>query len=315
MAKKILTFFGYQQDSNIYDDSIQKRNCIEKSEQYCRFRSQIALRRYALDDDENNAKDWSVFECGPKEINCPVIFFPPISGSADVFFLQLQYLSDHGHRVISAEYPSYYLIEDFVAGFRRFIEYFKFEKVHIFGASLGGFLAQKFAEVHPNLVASLILCNSFADTCRFKLVNIVPIIWINPAPVLRKIFTTNKVPKTADDKIKNAVEFMTSKLENLSHEQLISRLYLNLTENHIQPDNIQSIPVTIIDVFDECSNSDHTREELYKMYPNAKLAHLKSGGNFPYLSRSEEVNMHLVVHLRQFQGTKYSSSLPMTDEE
>lgn len=56
-----------------------------------------------------------------------------------------------------------------------------------------------------------------------------------------------------------------------------------------------NLPITIIDVFDEYALSNVVREEMYKCYPNAKLAHLKSGGNFPYLSRSAEVNLHLQV--------------------
>ena len=34
---------------------------------------------------------------------------------------------------------------------------------------------------------------------------------------------------------------------------------------------------------------------MYKCYPNAKRAHLKSGGNFPYLSRPDEVNLYIQV--------------------
>ncbi len=49
--------------------------------------------------------------------------------------------------------------------------------------------------------------------------------------------------------------------------------------------------------FDEYALSNAVREEVYKCYPNAKLAHLKSGGNFPYLSRSAEVNLHLQVNI------------------
>lgn len=43
-------------------------------------------------------------------------------------------------------------------------------QVHLFGASLGGFLAQKFAEyTHKSpRVHSLILCNSFSDTAIFN---------------------------------------------------------------------------------------------------------------------------------------------------
>ena len=39
------------------------------------------------------------------------------------------------------------------------------------------------------------------------------------------------------------------------------------------------------------------KDNLFKSYPDAKMAHLKDGGNFPFLSRNEEVNMHLMVNL------------------
>ena len=48
-------------------------------------------------------------------------------------------------------------------------------------------------------------------------------------------------------------------------------------------------------VFDESALSQRCKEEMYKCYPEAKKAHLKSGGNFPYLSRSSEVNLMLQV--------------------
>ena len=48
-------------------------------------------------------------------------------------------------------------------------------------------------------------------------------------------------------------------------------------------------------VFDESALSQRCKEEMYKCYPDAKRAHLKSGGNFPYLSRSSEVNLMLQV--------------------
>jgi len=36
---------------------------------------------------------------------------------------------------------------------------------------------------------------------------------------------------------------------------------------------------------------------MYKLYPNARRAHLKTGGNFPYLCRSAEVNLYIQVSL------------------
>lgn len=49
---------------------------------------------------------------------------------------------------------------------------------------------------------------------------------------------------------------------------------------------------------DDVAIPSKLREDVYKFYPSAKLAFLKTGGNFPYLSRSEEFNLYLEVHLR-----------------
>lgn len=85
-------------------------------------------------------------------------------------------------------------------------------------------------------------------------------------------------------------------MDSLSQQDLASRLTLNCVNSYVEPQKLSGVEnVTIIDVFDEYALSSPVREEIYKFYPSAKLAHLKSGGNFPYLSRSDEVNLHLQV--------------------
>lgn len=59
--------------------------------------------------------------------------------------------------------------------------------------------------------------------------------------------------------------------------------------------NKQIIIIALFQVFDDCALSHSVREELYKCYPEAKRAHLKSGGNFPYLSRCDEVDIFIKV--------------------
>ena len=61
-----------------------------------------------------------------------------------------------------------------------------------------------------------------------------------------------------------------------------------------------------MDVWDESALSDQVKEDLFKSYPKAKKAHLKTGGNFPFLSRSDEVNMHIMVKTNNiFQYTVF----------
>lgn len=87
-------------------------------------------------------------------------------------------------------------------------------------------------------------------------------------------------------------------LESLTQTELASRLTLNCIPCYVKPQLLSDLPITIMDVWDESALSSRVREDLYKSYPQAKLAHLKSGGNFPYLSRSDEVNLHLMVSVK-----------------
>uniref|UniRef100_A0A8C6QMM5 Maspardin n=1 Tax=Nannospalax galili TaxID=1026970 RepID=A0A8C6QMM5_NANGA len=102
-----------------------------------------------------------------------------------------------------------------------------------------------------------------------------------------------------DPMISDAIYFLVDRLECLGQSELASRLTLNCQNSYVEPHKIRNIPVTIMDVFDESALSTEAKEEMYKLYPNARRAHLKTGGNFPYLCRSAE------IHLLQFHGTKY----------
>ncbi len=50
-------------------------------------------------DEED--KVWIVYDAGPKTVRCPLVFLPPASGTADVFFKQILALSSLGYRVMS----------------------------------------------------------------------------------------------------------------------------------------------------------------------------------------------------------------------
>lgn len=102
-----------------------------------------------------------------------------------------------------------------------------------------------------------------------------------------------------DLQILNSTAFMTERLDSLSHSCLASRLAINCAPSYVQTHLVNDLPVTILDVWDQSALSEEVKEDVYKCYPRAKKAHLKSGGNFPFLSRSDEVNMHIMVGLDQ----------------
>uniref|UniRef100_A0A670JBA9 SPG21 abhydrolase domain containing, maspardin n=1 Tax=Podarcis muralis TaxID=64176 RepID=A0A670JBA9_PODMU len=256
---------------------------IKISPDYNWFRSTVPLKKIIVDDDDS--KVWSLYDAGPRNIRCPLIFLPPVSGTADVFFQQILALSGWGYRVIA---------------------------VHVFGASLGGFLAQKFAEyTHKSpRVQSLILCNAFSDTSIFNQTWTANSFWLMPAFMLKKIVLGNFASGPVDTEMADGIDFMVDRLESLGQSELASRLTLNCQNSYVEPHKIRDIPVTIMDVFDQSALSTEAKEEMYKLYPNARRAHLKTGGNFPYLCRSAEVNLYVQIHLLQFHGTRYAAIDP-----
>ena len=64
---------------------------LGQSAEYQSFRSSVPLRKIAIDSEEPD-KTWSLFDCGPRSITCPLVCLPPVSGTADVFFLQVSTL-------------------------------------------------------------------------------------------------------------------------------------------------------------------------------------------------------------------------------
>ncbi|XP_062946617.1 maspardin isoform X3 [Cynocephalus volans] len=247
---------------------------IKVSPDYNWFRSTVPLKKIIVDDDDS--KIWSLYDAGPRSIRCPLIFLPPVSGTADVFFRQILALTGWGYRVIALQYPVYWDHLEFCDGFRKLLDHLQLDKVHLFGASLGGFLAQKFAEyTHKSpRVHSLILCNSFSDTSIFNQTWTANSFWLMPAFMLKKIVLGNFSSGLVDPMMANAIDFMVDR------------------------------------VFDQSALSTEAKEEMYKLYPNARRAHLKTGGNFPYLCRSAEVNLYVQIHLLQFHGTKYAAIDP-----
>ena len=278
-----------------------------RSQDYLSFRSSVPQKKICVDGD---AKEWTLYDAGPKEVRCPIIFLPPASGTADIFYKQLLTLSGLGYRVISVEYPVYWTVHDWCDGFRKLLDALQLDKVHLFGASLGGFLAQKFAEFthKSSRIASLILCNAFVDTAVFQQTVSAHSFWLIPAVVLKKMVMGNFERGLLDSDIADSVDFMVDKLDGLTQAQLASRLTLNCMSSYVEPQKFRDLPVTLVDVYDRSALSQTVREETYKCYPEAKRAHLKSGGNFPYLSRADEVNVYIRIHNQMFEDTRYTAS-------
>jgi len=275
---------------------------LASSAEYKSFRASVPLKRIVVGEE---GKTWQVYDTGPRNASgSPLVCLPPIAGTADVFFKQCLALSVRGYRVLAVEAPSYWSLYDWCKGFKDLLDHLNLEKVHILGAALGGFLGQKFAEYTRSCprVASMVLCNSFTDTGIFRHTEESNTFWVMPALMLKSLVMRGLEVGNKDQDILDASDFIMERLDSLSQDVLASRLTLTCAPAHVEPQNVNDLMVTIIDVFDDCSLTQDVREETYKYYPSAKLGHLKSGGNFPYLSRSDEVNLYISIHLRNFDN-------------
>lgn len=287
---------------------------LSHSPEYLSFRANIPRRKICVDSD--GRKEWILYDIGPKSISSPLICFPPVSGRADIYFQQMLTLSSTGFRVISVEYPTYWTVQEFCEGFQQLLNHLQLDRVHLFGSSVGGFLAQKFAEfsLSSHRVESLILCNTFTSTDIFDQTISAPTFWMLPAVMLKSMVMGNLDKGNTDLEIAKSIEFVVCSLDSLGQKELASRLTLNCRNCKVDTKKLRELSVTIIDVNDDCAVSQTVKDEMYKSYPNARLAHLKSGANFPYLSRAAEVNLYLQIHLRQFCDTKYSAMEPEMEE-
>jgi len=117
-----------------------------------------------------------------------------------------------------------------------------------------------------------------------------------------KRFLLQSLPTSAlEASVADSIDFMVSQIDSMTHQELASRLTLNCTVfEEFNPAQlpIDKSKITIIDCLDEVAIPLKLREEVYKLYPEAKVCEMKVGGNFPYLSRPDEVNLYLEVHLR-----------------
>lgn len=253
-----------------------------------------------------------------------LLFLVPLGGTVDAYFRQLSVLPQYGIRVISADPPPYPTLEAFCAGLDSFLLSLGIRHpVHLFGAGLGGLLAQVFAFRYPTRVASLVLCNSFSDTgyyARRRGVwhHLLPA-GLAPDVLLHRAVLSAYDPTAVLPSIATSIDFMVAQLERCSKSRLSSRLMLMCQETGDSsvmrggrgsaPNGIYEVPllgplqlpdsrITLLDTIDEHGRPETLRDDIQKRYPECRLATLKTGGDFPFLSRGDEVNLHIAIHLR-----------------
>ncbi|KAB2620669.1 maspardin-like [Pyrus ussuriensis x Pyrus communis] len=261
---------------------------------YIYFRSQVPLHKIPI-----GTKQWRYYDFGPKAVP-PLICLPGTAGTADVCYKQIMPLSMKGYRVISVDIPSVWNHHEWILAFEKFLDAIDVHHIHIYGTALGGFLAQLFAQHRPRRVRSLILSNTFLDTRNFSAeMPWAPVINWTPSFLLKRYVLTGILDGPHEPFIADSVDFVVSQVEMLSREDLASRLTLTADTVSVGPLLLTDSFITIIDTNDYSGIPQQLKDEVSERYLNARQAQLKTGGDFPFLSRPDEVNLHLQLHLRR----------------
>lgn len=277
---------------------------------YTLFREHYGMLKACLPRSE---MEWTYFQSGVASDPNPVIFLHGTSGTCAAFFYQVDGLASKGYRVLSVQYPSYGCVEDWVKGFDLFLDVVKVRAAHIFGAGLGGFLGQHFAVSKPHRVRSLILCNSFASTRAFadRAGALSSMVNFTPTPLLRKI-VLDSFPQGGymELPVKQAIDWVANQVaEDMSGDDLAGRLSLNCTASVCDAVPLDQGRITLLESNGETMVPEEVRHEMRRRYKEARVAELKGGGDFPYLSQPSEVTLFIEVHMRGV-GVYASESVP-----
>ncbi|KAJ4846535.1 hypothetical protein Tsubulata_013535 [Turnera subulata] len=261
---------------------------------YVHFKSQVPLHKIPI-----GTKQWRYYDFGPKAVP-PLICLPGIAGTADVYYKQIMSLSMKGYRVISVDIPRVWNHQEWIQAFEKFLDVIDVHHVHLYGTSLGGFLAQLFAQHRPRRVRSLVLSNTFLDTRSFAAaMPWAPVVGWTPSFLLKRYVLTGIRDGPHEPFIADSVDFVVSQVETISREDLASRLTLNVDAASVGSLLLSDSSITIMDTNDYCAVPQQLKDHLSERYPEARRAYLKTGGDFPFLSRPDEVNLHLQLHLRR----------------
>ncbi|OMO54966.1 Maspardin [Corchorus capsularis] len=261
---------------------------------YIHFKSQVPLHKIPI-----GTKQWRYYDFGPKVVP-PLICLPGTAGTADVYYKQIMSLSMKGYRVISVDIPHVWNHQEWIQSFEKFLDAIDVHHIHLYGTSLGGFLAQLFAQHRPRRVKSLILSNTFLETHSFaSSMPWAPIVGWTPSFLLKRYVLTGIRDGPHEPFIADSVDFVVSQVETLSREDLASRLTLTVDSASVGPLLLSDSFITIMDTNDYSAIPQQLKDQLSERYPGARRAYLKTGGDFPFLSRPDEVNLHLQLHLRR----------------
>lgn len=234
-----------------------------------------------------NGREWGLIDLdgsGPA-----LLLIPGTLGRADIFWQQMAALKGRV-RILSVSYPDSGGVEEWAGDLIALISDRDIEKVTVLGSSLGGYLAQYIAAVHPDRVERLIAANTLYDTAPAKR-NPPYSSDLDLAPIeeLRNGFGRG-LGAWADSHPEQAelVELLLQEVGGRIPELELRNRLKGIKNAPVLPASKLSPANTVtIEVADDPLIPQFMRDEVRAVLTPAVSYHFESGGHFPYLARPE----------------------------
>jgi len=108
-----------------------------------------------------NGRSWGAIALG--DTGPALVLLPGTLGRADIFWNQIDALQGQV-RILALSYPATGSIEEWVVDIRDLMQMHSIEKATVLGSSLGGYVAQYFTAIYPEMADNLIAANTLPST-------------------------------------------------------------------------------------------------------------------------------------------------------
>jgi pimeloyl-ACP methyl ester carboxylesterase len=265
------------------------------SEELTQFRKRYSKIHVSID-----TINWSFFDFNEVNRDYAVVFIHGTTGSAEIFWLQLKELKKH-YRVMSVDVPPIDDIFVLSRSLRKLFHERGISSIILLGTSYGGYLAQAFCSLFPDVVKGLVLANTFCNTDIYnekygKLIRIQKLI---PTFILKGIMKRSL--QTIEHEITR--NYLLDQLNHsLEKKTLIARLRGFINDSRLEKVQIENI--LILETNADPLVPSILQEDLKNTYSHAKVyTFVKEANHFPYLTRSQKYNQVLNDFLRERLNT------------
>lgn len=233
--------------------------------------------------------DWEYIAFGEGEET--ILFLHGMTGAADIWFQQMEALSDR-FRVVSTTYPPVDSLEAMSQGVLAVLDQEGVSSASVVGSSLGGYFAQYLVANYPEIIERAVFANTFPpnDLIAEKNKTLGALLPYLPEWLIMKVMSGSMLesvyPAAGVGDAELVLAFGLEQTHGrMSKAQLIGR-YRCVVEWFEAPN--PDIPLLIIEADNDPLVEPALREQLKETYPAAQVQTLHNAGHFAYLNIPQE---------------------------